>query len=247
MPVNPSSLHTPLYFRIQQSILERIRRGSLKPGEQLPTETELARQYQVSRITAKRALDELVDQGWAFRQQGRGTFVAQTRIRDTSGFGSFSEDMRARGLAPSSLILWFEEIEPGDEIRDRLHLAPGEHVYVLKRLRLANNEPVAVETAYLPCRLCPGLIHEDLGHGSLYAILAEKYQIAPTWADAEIEAASATKEEAALLKLKAGKPVLTARRITFSASYDAIESVTSVYRGDRFTFYSGRQFIGQKR
>lgn len=244
MTLNTSNPRAPMYFRIQQGILIQIQQGQLKPGQQLPTETDLAQQYQVSRITAKRALDELVRQGVAFRQQGRGTFVAQTRIREISGFGSFTEDMRSRGMAPTSEVLMFKEVEPDPEIQGRLHITPGEHAFMLKRLRLANGEPVAVETAYLPCRFYPGLLDEDLNKNSLYAILTEKYQMAPTWADAEIEATSATKEEAYLLKLKIGKPVLTARRVTFSANYDVVEVVTSVYRGDRFTFYSGRQLIG---
>ena len=244
MPATPPNLRTPMYFRIQQSILEQIQRGLLKPGQQVPTETELAQQYQVSRITAKRALDELVRQGRAFRQQGRGTYVAQTRIRDTSGFGSFSADMRARGHIPGAKVLTFTLIKADAEIQERLKLAPGEEVNLLKRLRLVDAEPVAVETAYLPCRLCPGLLHQDLNDRSLYSILTEDYYLVPTWADAEFEARSATREEAALLELKTGKPVLAARRVTFSANYDVIEFVKSVYRGDRFTFYSGRQFIG---
>jgi hypothetical protein len=128
----------------------------------------------VSRITAKRALDELVRQGRAFRQQGRGTFVAQARIRDISGFRSFSEDIRARGFRPSSQILDFREVTPEATTCARLHISEGEHAFLLMRLRLADQEPVAVETAYLPCRLCPGLLDEDLASGSLYTLLAEK-------------------------------------------------------------------------
>jgi GntR family transcriptional regulator len=244
MSLNSPNLPVPMYFRIQQAILEQMQQGLLKPGQQLPTEAELGRQYQVSRITAKRALDELVRQGRAFRKQGRGTFVAQTRIRDISGFGSFSQDIKARGLVPGSQVLLFKEIEPEPDVRERLRLAEGEHVYLLKRLRLANDEPVAEETAYLPCRFFPGLVDENLTNKSLYAILTEKYQIVPTWADAEIEARESTKEEASLLKMETGKSVLAARRVTFAANYDAIETVDSVYRGDRFTFYTGRQFIG---
>jgi GntR family transcriptional regulator len=240
----PSSPHSPLYFRIQQGILEQIQAGRLQPGALLPSEAELAVQYQVSRITAKRALDELVRQGRAFRQQGRGTFVAQARIRDISGFRSFSEDIRARGFTPASRVLDFRQVEPPAAVRERLHLPPGEPVFLLERLRLADNEPVAVETAYLPCRICPGLLGEDLANGSLYALLAEKYNRFPTWADAEIEACMPTREQVRLLDLKAGMPVLVAHRITYAADYDAIETVDSVYRGDRFTFYTGRQFIG---
>jgi GntR family transcriptional regulator len=244
MSTNSSQLRLPLYFRIQQAILEQIQAGQFQPGAQLPSETDLAQQYQVSRITAKHALDELVRQGRDFRQQGRGTFVAQARIREISGFRSFSEDVRARGFQPTSQILAFKEVEPQAVIRERLHLPEGEGAFLLKRLRLADQEPVAVETAYLPRSICPGLLQEDLGGGSLYAILTEKYNIVPTWADAEIEAIAATKEDAQLLNLKPGTPVLVAHRVTYTANYDAIECVDSVYRGDRFTFYTGRQFIG---
>lgn len=234
-------LQLPMYYRIEQAILEQIQQGQLRPGAQLPSETELAQQHHVSRITAKRALDDLVKQGRAFRQQGRGTFVAHARIREISGFRSFSEDIRARGLVPASRVLSFKEVEPEAEVRERLHLADGEQAFLIKRLRLASDDPVAVETAYVPSRMCPGLLQEDLAAGSLYTVLQDRYGIQPTWADAEIEAAPATKEEALLLKMKVGKPVLVARRVTFSASYDVIESVYSVYRGDRFTFYTGRQ------
>ena len=239
-----SEQRLPMYYRIQQAILEQIQAGRFQPGAQLPSETDLARQYQVSRITAKHALDELVRMGRAFRQQGRGTFVAQARIRDISGFRSFSEDIRARGFTPSSHILAFEQVQPEAVIRDRLHLPDGEAAFLLKRLRLADQEPVAVETAYLPVSVCPGLSQEDLDGGSLYAVLTEKYKIVPTWADAEIEALVATKEDAQVLKLKSGTPVLVAHRVTYTANYEAIEAVDSVYRGDRFTFYTGRQFIG---
>ncbi len=244
MSAAPFPTRSPLYFRIQQGILEQIQAGRLLPGAQLPSEADLARQYQVSRITAKRALDELVRQGRAFRQQGRGTFVAQARIRDISGFRSFSEDIRARGFTPSSQVLDFRAVLPEAPILQRLHIPEGEHVFLLKRLRLADQAPVAVETAYLPCRTCPGLLQEDLAVGSLYTILAEKYNRVPTWADAEIEACVTTREQARLLNLKAGTPVLVAHRVTYAADYEAIETVNSVYRGDRFTFYTGRQFIG---
>jgi GntR family transcriptional regulator len=166
------------------------------------------------------------------------------RPTSASGFGSFSDDMRSRGHVPGAKVLAFIQVEPEAEIRERLQLAQGEQTYMLKRLRLADDRPVAVETAHLPCRLCPGLIDEDLNNHSLYSILTEKYHLVPTWADAELDAQIATEEESDLLDLEIGKPVLSARRVTFSANYDVIEVVKSVYRGDRFTFYSGRQFIG---
>jgi GntR family transcriptional regulator len=234
----------PMYYRIEQGILEQIQSGLLKPGEQMPTEAELAERHNVSRITAKRALDDLVHQGLAFRQQGKGTFVASRRIRDISGFGSFSEDIRSRGLTPSSQVLLFKEVYPDHDIRERLSLGEGKRAFLLKRLRLADGEPVAVETAYIPSTLCPGLLEEDLAVQSLFAVLRDRFGISPTWADAEIESRTASKHEAGLLKMKAGKPVLEARRTTFTANYDVIECVDSLYRGDRFSFYTGRQRLG---
>jgi GntR family transcriptional regulator len=233
-----------MYYRIEQGILEQIQSGLLKPGEQLPTEAELVERHGVSRITAKRALDDLVNQGLAYRQQGKGTFVASRRIRDISGFGSFSEDIRSRGLTPSSQVILFKEVYPEADIRERLHLAEGSRAFILKRLRLADGDPVAVETAHISCALCPGLLKEDLAAQSLFAVLKERFGILPTWADAEIESRAATKHEATLLGMKEGKPVLQARRTTFTANYEVIECVDSIYRGDRFTFYTGRQRLG---
>ncbi len=243
MAPHPTQLRTPIYYRIEQDILEELHRGRLQAGDQLPSEADLAQKYRVSRITAKRALDELVTQGRAFRQQGRGTFVAEERIREISGLRSFSEDIRRRGLAPSSHVLKFEEIVPEPPVRARLHLVDDAHAFLLKRLRLAGGEPLAIETAYINSRLCPNLLKEDFTRESLYTVLMEKYQIIPTWADAEIEAGAASRQEAALLKLRTGQPVLMARRLTFAANYAVIETVHSVYRGDRFTFYTGRQRI----
>lgn len=234
----------PMYYRIEQGILEQIQAGFLLPGEQLPTEAELAERHNVSRITAKRALDDLVQQGLAFRQQGKGTFVASRRIRDISGFGSFSEDIRSRNLVPSSQVLLFKEIYPDMEIRERLQLGEGKLAIVLKRLRLADGEPVALETAYLPSELCPGLQEEDFAAQSLFTVLRNRFGVSPTWADAELQSRDATRQEALLLKLKAGNPVLEARRTTFAANFDVIECVDSVYRGDRFSFYTGRQRLG---
>lgn len=234
----------PLYYQIEQRILEGIRGGQLQPGDQLPTEAILAERHGVSRITAKRALDDLVHKGLAYRKQGKGTFVASQRMRDISGFGSFTEDIRSRGMVPSSKVLHFAEEEPGEGIRKRLNLPEGAKACHLRRLRLADQEPVAVETAHLPCSLCPGLVREDLAAQSLFAILRDRYGIVPTWADAEIEARLATREEAELLGMKAGKPVLEARRTTYTANYDVIECVESVYRGDRFAFFTGRQRLG---
>ena len=183
----------PLYVQIEREILRKLTRGSLQSGDRLPSETDIAQKYSVSRITARRVLEDLVKQGVAYSQQGRGTFVAMPRIREISGFLSYSQDMLARGLNPSSRVLCFNEGEPDALLQKRLQLKPGEKTYCLKRVRLANEKPMVLETAYLPARLCPDLIQEDFSNASLYAVLREKYGIYPTWADAEIVATLATR------------------------------------------------------
>lgn len=232
----------PLYYKIEKNILESIQRETFKPGEQLPSEAEIAQKYQVSRITAKRALDDLVSQGWAYRQQGRGTFVSQARIKEMSGFRSFTEDIFSKGLKPSSKVIRFEE-QPAEEfIAKQLGIKVGDPVYVLQRIRLADDQPVAFETAYLPEYLFPNMLGYDLNQ-SLFSVLREHYHTNPVWADAEIQASSATNEIAQALGMRVGEPVLIANRLTYSETYEIVEYVVSVYCGSRFTFYIGRQSI----
>ncbi len=244
MPTSTRRSFTPLYFQIEQDLLRLIDSGELKPGDQLPSEAQLSLKYSVSRITARRALEDLSQQGIVYSHQGVGSFVAQTRIREMSGFRSFSEDIQARGLKPSSRVVELAESDPDAETIRRLALAPGERVYRLHRVRLADEQPVADEIAFLPVRLFPGLDQYDFTRESLYGVFRQQYKIFPTWADAEIEAAPASVELAQSLTIQVGEPVLVALRLTYTASFEVIELVRSVYRGNRFTFFTGRQFIG---
>jgi len=234
----------PLYYQIEQEILREIQDRQMQPGDRLPSEAEIANRYHVSRITSRRVLADLVTRGIAYSQQGRGTFVAFPRIQTMSGFLSFSDDMAARGLVPSSIVVQFDEIIPDPEVHTRLQLQEGECVFCLKRVRLANGSPVALETAYLPGQICPGLDGEDLAQQSLFRILREKYGVIPTWSEAEIEATLASPEEAEYLNSQPGAPLLCANRLTYSQTNAVIETVRSVYSGDRFMFYTGRQYIG---
>jgi len=244
MIIPHSQPFTPLYYQIEQQILEEIHQGRLKPGDRLPSEPELSRRFGVSRITIRRALKDLSQQGIIYSRQGKGTFVAQTRIREISGFRSFSDDIRARGLTPSSQVINFSRIPADEIVASRLNIKPGEMVYCLERVRLANDQPVAFETAFLPAHLVPDLERFDFNTQSLYAVLREHYRIYPTWADAEIEASAASPEVAKHLGMKIGEPVLTAYRQTYTERFEIIEFVKSVYCGKRFTFYVGRQYIG---
>ncbi|MEN4010816.1 MAG: GntR family transcriptional regulator [Chloroflexota bacterium] len=244
MPASIRRTIKPLYQQVEQELLRQIRREELRPGEKLPSESEISRHFHVSRITARRAINNLIQQGLVYSHQGRGTFVAHTRIRELSGFRSFSEDIRNRRMTPSSRLLCLSRVQPAAKIRAELNLSGGSTAYRLERVRLVNGVPAAYEDAYLPETLCPGLDQYDLEKRSLFDVLRSEYNLQPTWADAELEAAAVDERLAAHLGIQPGEAVLIALRHTYTETMDVIEYVRSVYTGKQFTFYTGRQFIG---
>lgn len=233
----------PLYSQLYTRLAEQISSGELKPGDRLPPERELADLMNVSRITARQALDALAKKGLVYREQGRGTFVAEPKMHGLIGFTSFSEDMRQRGYRPSSQILVQELKTVDPQSQKVLKLGPNELALHLVRVRMADERPVAIQSALIPQRLCPGLENIDLHDKSLYTVLREEYDLHPAWTEAELEAVSATVEEARLLILEKGDPVLVVHGITFSDSFEIIETVRTVYRGKGLALYIGRQRI----
>jgi len=241
-PLNKNSA-VPLYNQLYRRLAAKIESGELKAGDRLPPERELAEELHVSRITARQAIDALVESGLVYREQGRGTFVAEPKMRGLIGFASFSDDMRARGYHPGSKILKQEVIVPDQQLQIELKVQPDDPVLHLVRLRLADGKPVALQSAYLPLRQCPGLEQENLTNQSLYSILREKYYLNPAWTEATMEALPATAEEAYLLHIERNDPVLVVRGITFTDSFELVESVRTIYRGKGLALYIGRQRI----
>jgi GntR family transcriptional regulator len=231
--------HVPLYYQLVSQLMENIRNEELKPGDKLPSEREIAEALNISRITARLAITELLDRGLLYREQGRGTFIAQSKRRSIQGFTSFTEDMLNRGLTPSSKVL-AQEVITLDEVHKALNLQPGEKVIHIYRLRMANGAPVALQTSFLPYHIFPGLEKEDLS-SSLFQILNKKYFVFPSWTEPEVDALPATSEEAELLDLKLNDPVLVVRAQTFTDSFEVVESVKTVYRGESMGLYLGRQ------
>ncbi len=231
----------PLYRQLVDRLVAQIRSGELRPGDRVPSERELAEQLNVSRTTARLAIEELVSSGLVYREQGRGTFVAASSIRGLIGFASFSEDLIARGYRPGTRILAQELIDGDDTIRKALKLEPNEKILRLMRLRLADDRPVAIQTTCLPAKLIPGLESRDLTDQSLFAILRQDYYIYPAWTEAEIEATRAEPLQAQLLGLTPGDPVLIVRGLSYTDSFDIVESVETVYRGEGLSLYMGRQ------
>jgi GntR family transcriptional regulator, N-acetylglucosamine utilization regulator len=233
--------HVPLYQQLVDKLIVQIRSGELRPGDRVPSEREIAESHKVSRTTARLALEELVATGLIYREQGRGTFVAASSMRSLIGFASFTEDFITRGCKPGSRILAHDLIDGDEVIRKALRLDEREMVLRLVRLRLADNKPVAIQTSYLPAKLVPGLENRDMTNQSLFAILRQDYYVYPAWTEAEIETARAEPTQAELLGISPGDPVLIVRGLSYTDSFETVESVETVYRGEGLCLYIGRQ------
>lgn len=213
---------------------ESIENGQLNPGSAL-SERALCDRFGVSRMTARQALRALRDEGLLYSERGRGTFVAEPKFNvQTRQLLGFTEDMKARGLTPSSRVLSFQRRASSAEEAERLQLPANQEVFEIVRLRLADKIPMAYETCCLPTRLCPQLKRADVERGSLYTALEENYGTSIEWADEILEAAVATRKEAQALQLPARAPVLVVQRTVYSDQRIPIEVVRSVYRGDRY-------------
>jgi len=225
----------PLYYQIQQRLLEQIRSGALKAGEPVPSEQEIASRLGVSRMTARQALKSLCDLGITYSQRGKGTFVSASKLeKNIRQVLSFTEEMTARGLRPRSKLLSFEVVPANEEIAIALQVAPGESLFKVWRIRLANSSPLGIECSYIPQRLCPDLLETFDPSTSLYQTLSERYGIQMVIADEVIEARLASAQEARLLRVPKGSPVFMFTRTCSRESGQPVEHVTSVYRADRY-------------
>jgi GntR family transcriptional regulator len=234
----------PLYYQIRSRLLEMIENGQLQPGDRVPSERELTETYGVSRMTARQAVSELENQGFLVRIQGKGTFVGAPKLdQPLAGLTSFSEDMRRRGLAPGALVLAAEQIPAGRRVGQILGRSETTPIFRLERLRLADDQPMAVETAFIPVDLCPDLLGEQFEHESLYKVLRDRFGLHLVKATQRLEAVAADSYEAELLRVHEGTPLLLLERVSRDANDNPVEFVRSLYRGDRYRFVT--ELMGQ--
>ncbi len=224
--------YVPQWRRIEQALRERI--ATLSPGDALPSDADLCAEFGVSRMTARNAMQRLADEGLVLRIPGKGSFVAEPPAhRRADRLLTFSREMERRGRHPSSRVL-AREIRPStaDEAA-ALGLASGEPVVALRRLRLADDEPIAVEMAILVQATATAVMAADLETGSLHDALARGgYHLRR--GTATIAAAPATHEEARLLGLQRGDALLVERRVIMDTHGRRIEATESRYPADRY-------------
>jgi GntR family transcriptional regulator len=208
--------------------------SSLEPGAELPSERMLADRFDLARMTVRTEVDRLVAEGLVYRLHGRGTFVAEPRVAQAVLFSSFSEDMRARGMTPGSIVRSRELIEAGPFLARSLEVAPGAPVADIERVRTADGTPMALERVYLPADRFPGIEDADLEHGSLFELLSNRYGTRLSGADQRVVAVTIEEPEAPLLGVDEGMPGLRFHTLARDTRGTPAYYATSLFRGDRY-------------
>ncbi|MFP3511900.1 GntR family transcriptional regulator [Peribacillus sp. SIMBA_075] len=226
----------PIYFQIEEQIKRQIENGEFQAHDALPSEREYAEQFGISRMTVRQAINNLVNDGYLYRQKGRGTFVADKKLeQQLNGLTSFTEDMKARGLNPSSKLLSFEIIPANKKIASELHISLHAPVYEIKRIRLADDVPMALETVYMSANLIKGLT-EEIINLSLYQYVENYIKLKIDYASQTLESAIASELEVTHLAIPKDSPILFIQRNTFLIDGTPLEYVKSAYRADRYKF-----------
>ncbi|MEK4173755.1 MULTISPECIES: GntR family transcriptional regulator [Lysinibacillus] len=230
----------PLYHQLKQILFAKIQSGEWKPGDKIDSENQLMEIFRVSRNTVKKAIEELVKEEKLYRIQGKGTFVSKPRLEQSlGGFYSFSRMIQEKGLNPRDEVLEIQKVYPSTKVRSNLALEENEQVVEMKRLRFADNEPIILESSFLPLSIIKDSeILKEVTTSSLYSLLEQRFNIIVVRAREAFEPVLINKDEAPLLKTDAGKPALLLERTAFDTSGKPVEFCISIVRGDRCRFYT---------
>ncbi len=230
----------PKYYQLATILQGKIEAGEWAPRSPIPSERQLETIYNVSRPTIRQSIEYLITQGLLYREHGRGTFVSPEKLqKGLRELTSFSEDLLARGMRPGQVIRSIERTVPPDSVLQRLELPPGSPVTRIDRIRLGDGAPIGLQVSYISLSPSQEITVQDMERaGSLYRILEEKFNLIPTEADETLEVALANREEASLLEINEGSPLLLSERLTFSQDRRPVEFVRILYRGDRYRYYT---------
>lgn len=232
MPESQAS-RSPRYVGIAADLRDRILSQQLGPHTLLPSERELCEQYAVSRMTARQALTLLESEGHVYRRPPRGTFVAEPRVRFR--VGSFSHEASRLGKVATARLLWARELPPERAERAALDLGDDARVHAFYRLRLMDDEPIALEKSFYPADLTPGIL-DKTEDGSLWEILSASYGTDIVRCDAVIESIILNEEATGLLKVRAASPGTLLTRKSYDHTGRCVEYAQDVYRADRAAF-----------
>jgi GntR family transcriptional regulator len=233
----------PAYYQLRGIILDKVHSGEYPAGSLIPSERDLSQNLGISRMTVRQALNQLVLEGVLTREKGKGTYVSRIKL-EQKNIMSFSEAVRLKGMTPGARILHFGKTKATDGVREALGLREGENIYLLKRLRLANDMPVGIEEDFISEKFCPQLERFDLT-ASLYRIFKEAYRHDIVHVDNVIEASRPSKEETKLLEITLYTPVLRVTSVNYTQAGIRLFHERSAYRSDEYK-YSMRIYVNKR-
>jgi GntR family transcriptional regulator len=228
----------PYYAQVRDALIEGIRQGDWQPGSQLPNELDLCELFAVSRTVIRQALNDLVSMGMILRRKGKGTFVAEPKIKESlvQKLTGFYQDMVEQGYKPVTRVLKQELVPANRTIASFLQIEPDTDVIEIERLRFVEDEPIQFTTTYIPYHMCRELLHEDLSNQSLYAFLEKQCDLMLVRGHRSVEAIAANEFEADLLQVKKGTPLIMLESVSFLRDGTPVEYYRAVHRGDRTRF-----------
>lgn len=227
-------LRVPKHWAVKEWLLEFVEHNP--PGTAVPPERQLAEHFRLSRTSVRRAVQEVVVEGRLLRLQGKGTFVAPSKVAHRLRLSSYTEEIQAHGMAATSRTLAVDVLPAPATVADRLGLVAGAEVLRIERLRLADLEPMALDVNWFSADRFPDLAGRLAAADSIYAALDDHYGVRPATAEQTIETVMASPEEAALLRTEIGLPLLLLTRHAFLDGGEPVEFARSVFRGDRYRF-----------
>lgn len=233
-----------MYAQVSDILAAEIESGARHDeGPQLPSENALAQEFKVSRVTVRQALKRLEARGLIYSEQGRGYFKTANRMGGVSGFHSFTREVQKAGGTPGASVIEcriVEQLPPDMQGHLKVQHPANVALLYLKRIRTFNSNPVAVEDAYLPLSMYPGIEDLGIGEGSLYSQIEERWGVVPAWTDALFEPVAANEDQAKALQVAVGSPLLAAWRVTLTENDQVAEYVKSTYRGGDFMLHVSR-------
>jgi GntR family transcriptional regulator len=227
---------TPLHLVVRDAIAQDIAAGLTAPSERLPSERDLCDRLNVSRLTLRKALKLLVEDGLVESAPGRGWFVAGGPVSEPANeLLSFTDMARARGFTASARVLSTEVRSAGIDEAEALMIAPGRELFEIRRLRMLDGAATSIDHSRIPLAIAPGLPDVDFSNESLYSVL-RAHGVEPTRAAAVVEAVPADAEQARLLDVEIGTPLLSLSQVTYADDGRPIDMGNVTYRGDRYRF-----------
>lgn len=235
---------TPAYYQLASILHGRIMDGRLRPGDRIPGENELGDEFGLSRMTARKAITVLADEGLVDRHRGRGTFVSKPKVE--GGYfliPDFHAEMRKQGLSSEVTLLGVEAVPAPGRAAEMLGINKGERILHLERMLTGEGEPLVYDRKYLLLDSSQPLLEAELGHGSIEELFSDDPDKAPVRADLELSVTNLTAREAGLLKSSKGSAAFRMEQLIYAASDRRIAWGWLTYRGDRFSFKSSSRLL----